>query len=96
MANYTYKCGYCEEEETMATSVTNFLKLVSENFFEEKKCKQCNKTVKFIRVFEPASSKITKDKETLMLEIQADARSIVEKVNAGDINMIRQVYGEEL
>jgi len=59
-------------------------------------CTSCSDNTKFIRIFGATSSKITKDKETLMMEIKEESRKIADEVRAGNTNTIRQIYGEEV
>lgn len=95
MAIYTYKCRACNSTVDLSFSISEFLELCNLNHFETMECSKCSNNTKFTRVFGDTSSKINKDKETLMMEIKEDARKISEKVRAGNENMIRQVYGEE-
>jgi len=49
-----------------------------------------------MRIFGATSSKITKDKEALMMEIKEESRKIADEVRSGNANTIRQIYGEEV
>ncbi len=96
MATYTYKCSSCRTTVDLSYSVKEFLELSQNGHFDDMNCKFCLKNVKFTRIFGDTCSKISKDKETLLMDIKEDARKIVNKVKSGDQKMIRQVYGEEL
>lgn len=96
MAIYTYKCRACEATVDLSFSIPEFLELSNIGHFDKMHCSCCSKNEKFIRIFGDTSSKINKDKETLLMDIKEDARKIVDKINSGDENMIRQVYGEEI
>ena len=96
MAIYTYKCNSCNMTIDLSLSISEFLSLSDSEHFDNMKCSSCLNNVKFTRIFGNTSSKISKDKETLLMEIKDEARRITEKVNSGDRNMIRQVYGEEI
>jgi len=76
-------------------SIPKFLKLSSSGHFDDMYCDNCSDNAKFIRIFGTTSSKITKDKETLMKEIKEEARKISNEVRAGNNKTIRQVYGED-
>ena len=96
MAIYTYKCRACKATTDLSLSIHEFLELSRIDHFDEMYCNNCLNNEKFIRIFGETSSKISKDKETLLMDIKEDARKIVNKINAGDENMIRQVYGEDI
>ena len=95
MATYTYKCQKCDTGTSLSMAIEEFLKLSENNYFENMYCDVCSNNQNFIRIFGNTCSKISKDKETLMMDIKEDARKIVNKVKNGDQNMIRQVYGED-
>lgn len=96
MAAYTYKCRTCESTMKLSFSIKEFLKLSSSDYFDNVYCNNCKDNRKFMRIFGETSSKIIKDKETLMLEIKEDAKKIVNEVKKGNTEMIRQIYGEEV
>jgi len=79
----------------LSFSIPKFLKLSSSGHFDDMYCVNCSDNVKFIRIFGSTSSKITKDKETIMMEIKEEARKISDEVRAGNTNTINQIYGEE-
>ena len=95
MAIYTYKCRTCKIVTNLSFSIPKFLKLSNSGHFDDMYCANCSDNTKFMRIFGATSSKITKDKEALMMEIKEESRKISDKVRAGDVNTIRQVYGEE-
>jgi hypothetical protein len=95
MAIYTYKCRACKIATNLSFPIPKFLKLSNAGHFDDMYCPNCSDNTKFIRIFGATSSKITKDKETLMMEIKEEARKISDEVRAGNTNAIRQVYGEE-
>ena len=95
MAIYTYKCRTCKTVTSLSFSIPKFLKLSVSGHFDDMYCANCSDNTKFIRIFGATSSKITKDRETLMMEIKEEARKIVDEVRSGNTNTIRQVYGEE-
>ena len=94
MANYTYKCDGCKKVSSLSYNVSEYASLVELNHFDDMWCDKCCNNQKFIRVFGDISSKISKDKDTLMLEIKEEARKISEKVKLGDQKLIREIYGE--
>jgi len=95
MAIYTYKCRTCKIVMNLSFSIPKFLKLSNSGHFDDMYCCNCSDNAKFTRIFGATSSKITRDKETLMAEIKEEARKISDEVRAGNKNTIRQVYGEE-
>jgi hypothetical protein len=95
MAIYTYKCRTCETVINLSLSIQEFLKLSGSEHFNERFCEKCSNNTKFTRIFGATSGKINKDKETIMMEIKEEARKISNEVRAGNINTIRQVYGED-
>ena len=96
MAIYTYQCRSCNMTIDLSLSILEFLELSNSEHFNSMRCESCSINTKFIRIFGNTSSKISKDKETLLMEIKDEARKITEKVKSGDRNMIRQVYGEDV
>lgn len=94
MANYTYKCGGCNEVANLSYKVSEYASLVCSGHFDFMWCNKCLSNQKFMRIFGETSSRITKDKETLMLDIKEEARKISEKVKLGDQKLIREIYGE--
>ena len=96
MAIYTYKCRTCNTATNLSFSIPRFLRLSVSGHFDDMHCTSCSDNTKFIRIFGATSSKITKDKETLMMEIKEESRKIADEVRAGNTNTIRQIYGEEV
>tara|TARA_B100000700_G_scaffold328803_1_gene447887 strand:- start:254 stop:544 length:291 start_codon:yes stop_codon:yes gene_type:complete len=96
MANYTYKCRTCEAVVNLSISIAKFQELSDSSYFESMFCDKCSDNAKFMRIFGKTSSKITKDKETLMAEIKEDARKMSDEVRAGNKETIRQIYGEDI
>ena len=96
MATYTYKCRSCEIMINMSFSIPKFLKLSTSGHFDSMYCTNCSDNTKFTRIFGTTSSKITKDKETVMMELKEEARKISDEVRAGNSSAIRQVYGEDI
>ena len=56
----------------MSFSIPKFLKLSVSGHFDDMYCTNCSDNTKFTRIFGATSSKITKDRETLMMEIKED------------------------
>ena len=96
MATYTYKCNKCETSKNLSFSVKEFLRLSQSNELDKMYCEVCLNNENFIRIFGETCSKISKDKERMLMDIKEDAKKIVNKVKTGDQKMIRQVYGEEV
>tara|TARA_B100001029_G_C14877403_1_gene348021 strand:- start:178 stop:432 length:255 start_codon:yes stop_codon:yes gene_type:complete len=82
--------------ENLSFSISKFLELSDSGHFDNMYCSNCSDNAKFTRIFGETSSKITKDKERVMAEIKEDVRKIADEVRAGNENMIRQVYGEDI
>lgn len=95
MAIYTYKCRTCKTVTNLSFSIPKFLKLSVSGHFDDMYCANCSDNTKFMRIFGATSSKITKDREALMMEIKEESRKIADEVRAGNTNTIRQIYGEE-
>jgi len=96
MAKYNYKCSKCDSTELYVLSVVNFLTFKSNNYFDNKKCKNCGDMAEFVRIFDPTSSKISRDKEQILAEVKEDARKIVEKVKSGNTRAILDIYGDNI
>ena len=96
MAKYNYKCEECNSIDTITMSVSSYLSLENKDVLLNKKCKKCNAVSKFVRIFNPTSSKISKGKDEILIEAKEDARKIVNKIKSGDTKAILDVYGETL
>jgi hypothetical protein len=94
MATYTYECRTCKVMRNLSFSIPKFLTLSDSGHFDDMYCTDCSNNTKFTRIFGDTSSKITKDKETMMIEIKEESRRISNEVRAGNEKTIRQVYGE--
>ena len=95
MAKYKFKCSDCDATEVLTMSIQKFMFMNSKNSFNNRECEKCDAVTKFVRIFEPTSSKILRGKEELLIEAKDEARKIVEKIKSGDTNTILEVYGEE-
>lgn len=95
MAKYNFKCNKCGYLEELNIAMNKFVQLKKESFFDERKCENCNQTSSFTQIFGALSSKISKDRQQIVAEIQDEARKIANKVKSGDEKAIRNIYGEE-
>jgi hypothetical protein len=77
-------------------SITNYLSLDNKDVLLGYDCKKCNTVSKFVRIFNPSSSRISKGKEEILNEAKEEARKIVNKIKSGDTKAILDVYGETL
>lgn len=94
MAKYKYSCTNCSTEVEYSLSIALYLELKNSDHFKQIKCDDCGKVCEFKQVFGILSSKIKKDKETIMSEVRDEARKIANKVRSGDSRTIRNIYGE--
>ena len=95
MAKYNFKCEKCASEEVVTMSVLNYLSLDQKDVLSDRNCKKCNTVSKFVRIFNPSSSKISKSKEEILNEAKKEARNIVDKIKSGDTKTILDVYGDK-
>ena len=77
-------------------SVSEFVKMKSDDLFENIKCENCNELTKFTRIFKPTSSRIVKGRQEMLSDIQDEVKKTVSKVRAGNAKAIRDIYGEEI
>ena len=96
MAKYNFKCEKCNTADAITMSISDYLSLDNKDVLYDKKCRKCDAVSKFIRIFNPSSSKISKGKEEILKEVKEDARKIVNKIKLGDTRAISDVYGENL
>ena len=96
MAKYNFKCEKCDAAAAITMSISDYLSLDNKNMLYDQKCRKCDAVSRFIRIFNPSSSKISKGKEEILKEVKEDARKIVNKIRLGDTRTISDVYGESL
>lgn len=94
MAKYRYSCTNCSEEVEYSFSIALYLELKNSGHFNKIECNKCNNICKFTQTFGTLSSKIKRDKETIISEIKEEAKKIANKVRSGDSRTIRNIYGE--
>ena len=92
MANYNFKCNNCQEEQVLTMCISDFAA-----WKQNKKNLSCNNCSngQLSRLFEPLASKVSKDKEQMLQEIREEVRKTADKIRAGDISAIRDIYGEK-
>lgn len=95
MAKYKYSCSCCFSSVDFNFAIKEYIELKKTNYFKKIKCNNCNNICEFNQVFGSLSSKIPKDKETVLREIKEEVRKITDKVKSGDSKAIRTVYGED-
>ena len=99
MATYNFKCSSCFREINLNIQISEFIKLKSQelNGIYELKNYACNncKSISYERIFDTIGSKIVKSREEILEGIREETREIVNRVNNGDQNMIRQIYGDD-
>lgn len=95
MARYRYSCSNCSEEVEYSFSIALYLELKSSDHFKKIECKKCNSVCEFTQTFGALSSKIKKDRETMVSEIKEEAKKFANKVRSGDSKAIRNIYGED-
>jgi len=95
MARYRYSCSNCSEEVEYSLSIALYLEMKNSGHFKEIECKKCNNVCEFTQTFGTLSSKIKKDRETMVSEIKEEARKFADKVRSGDSKAIRNIYGED-
>jgi len=81
-------------EVEYSLSIALYLELKNSDHFNRIECIDCGKICEFKQVFGVLSSKIKKDKQTIMSEIKDEAKKIANKVRSGDSRTIRNIYGE--
>lgn len=96
MANYRFQCRSCDFVETLSISIEEFLLLKPKSCFKDRPCAGCRQTTNFVRIFHPISSKIVRDNAEILADIKEDVRRTVNDVRAGNTNVIREIYGEDL
>lgn len=94
MAKYKYSCTNCSAEVEYSLSIALYLELKNSDHFKQIECNNCGIICEFKQVFGTLSSKIKKDKQTIVSEIKDEARKIANKVRSGDSRTIRNIYGE--
>lgn len=94
MAKYKYSCTNCSAEVEYSLSIALYLELKNSDHFNQVECSNCGEVCEFKQVFGTLSSKIKKDKQTIMSEVKDEARKIANKVRSGDSRTIRNIYGE--
>ena len=95
MARYKYSCSNCLDEVEFNFTIQKYLELKKSDHFKKIKCNKCDNVCEFTQTFGILSSKIKKDKETIVAEVKEEARKFADKVRAGDSRAIRNIYGEE-
>ena len=95
MAKYKYSCSKCLSEVNFNFAIKEYLDLKKTDYFKKIKCSNCNDICEFTQTFGSLSSKISKDKETILGEIKEEARKIADKVRSGNSRAIRNIYGED-
>jgi hypothetical protein len=91
MPKYNFLCKDCLQNQENQLSISEYRDLKNINLF----CNSC-RSKNLVRVFKSTHSNIDRSTEEILAEIKTEVRSTVEKINSGDINMISEIYGEEV
>jgi putative FmdB family regulatory protein len=86
MPRYNFKCGDCSKETTISMKISE-LKEFSGT------CSECKGTL--IQVVSGFNASVSVTPEERSRRIKEEAGKIADKVRAGDLNAISQVYGEK-
>lgn len=88
MPNYIFDCSACNQERNIGMSISEYMEMKEVGFY-------CTCGQKLNQRFGFLSSNVKKGSQELMQEIKEEARAIVNKINDGDVQTVREIYGEE-
>tara|TARA_Y100000034_G_scaffold115897_1_gene153588 strand:- start:91 stop:363 length:273 start_codon:yes stop_codon:yes gene_type:complete len=89
MPKYNFKCKECNNYFIIEKSVKEYISTKASI-----RCKECS-SEKIHSVINFFTSSISKTRNEIESSARDDARKISEKIKNGDLNAIREIYGEE-
>ena len=89
MPNYLFDCAKCNEEKRLTMAMSEYMNKKDSGFY-------CDCGNKLNQRFGFLSSNIKRSSEEIMNEIKEEARSIVKKIDEGNVQTVREIYGEDL
>ena len=88
MPNYIFDCSGCHQQRNIGMSISEYMEMRDSGFY-------CTCGEKLTQRFGFLSSSIKKGSQEMMEEIKEEARAIVKKISDGDVQTVREIYGEE-
>jgi hypothetical protein len=91
MPKYNFLCKDCLHNQENHLTIEQYCNIKNINLF----CNSC-RSLNLVRSFKNTYSNIDRSAEDILADIKDEVRSVVNKVNSGDISAISEVYGEEV
>jgi hypothetical protein len=91
MPKYNFLCKDCLHNQENQLTIEQYRNLKNINLF----CNSC-RSINLVRSFKHTYSNIDRSAEDILADIKDEVRSVVNKVNSGDISAISEIYGEEV
>jgi hypothetical protein len=91
MPKYNFLCKDCLHNQENQLTIEQYRNLKNINLF----CNSCRSS-NLVRSFKNTYSNIDRNAEDILADIKDEVRSVVNKVNSGDISTISEIYGEEV
>ena len=91
MPKYNFLCKDCLHNQENHLTIEQYRNIKNINLF----CNSC-RSLNLVRSFKNTYSNIDRSAEEILADIKDEVRSVVNKVNSGDISTISEIYGEEV
>ena len=91
MPKYNFLCKDCLHNQENHLTIEQYRNIKNINLF----CNICRST-NLVRSFKNTYSNIDRSAEEILADIRDEVKSVVNKVNSGDISTISEIYGEEV
>lgn len=91
MPKYNFLCKDCLHNQENQLTIEQYRNIKNINLF----CNSCRSS-NLVRSFKNTYSNIDRNAEDILADIKDEVRSVVNKVNSGDISTISEIYGEEV
>jgi DNA replicative helicase MCM subunit Mcm2 (Cdc46/Mcm family) len=88
MPKYYFTCKDCSTEFSSSMSVGEYIN-------SEKKCINCNSSSVLVLLKSSVANFVKRTKVEIIQEAKEEAKVVVDKIKNGDLNTIRDIYGEE-
>jgi|TARA_B100001094_G_C17492551_1_gene467164 hypothetical protein len=88
MPKYYFTCKDCSSEFSSSMSIAEYIN-------SEKKCINCNSSSVLVMLKSSVANFVKRTKVEIVQNAKEEAKVVVEKIKNGDLNTIRDIYGEE-
>ena len=90
MPKYNFKCNLCNNNTTKIISMSSFIKLKT----SKESCKECGKGL-MEQTLNSVQGTVERSLDQIKRDIKEEVYQIKKKLDAGDQELMKEIYGEE-